>query len=334
MIDSVVRWPHRVRNVVVSVIISLLFMTASSKSAAYETDQFTERQQEVADSSYVMNRQINDVIGEIVLDWDIAKGPDRKAFVDAIYRKVGGRNWVDKIEKFAMFSPKIERIDAPRWDSIYGDLPFYRSRIIKFTGVSKTIRVGDTLIGTDKLGHFVSQGRKFYRRYLTHGSEAQAARRSAFTERGIFGSLLAGAYSNADLVANYEGHRFYRSLFEDDVVAGKESILVWGEFGWNIQREFDWNDHVNDYWDEALNVSDYDALLEGVMQQRFTEYCPDFWRNPSDYSVASEHVYRARYAHLQLRDTRSMRLDSLCLAFAEVSDAGDVVVANNETETQ
>ena len=38
-------------------------------------------------------------------------------------------------------------------------------------------------------------------------------RRSVTTERGVFGALTTGIYSNADLVANYEGYRFYRGLF-------------------------------------------------------------------------------------------------------------------------
>ena len=38
-----------------------------------------------------------------------------------------------------------------------------------------------------------------------------------FAERWIFGELTTGVFSNADLVANYEGWRFYQSLFKDNV---------------------------------------------------------------------------------------------------------------------
>ncbi len=61
----------------------------------------------------------------------------------------------------------------------------------------------------------------------------------------LFGAT--GSYSNADLVANYEGYRFYRSLFDDDVISGKTAILRWENNRWVIQREFDWADHVNEY---------------------------------------------------------------------------------------
>ena len=71
-------------------------------------------------------------------------------------------------------------------------------------------------------------------------SEQEAAERSAYTERAIFGQMTTGSYSNADLVANYEGHRFYRSLFEDNIVPGKPAILRWENDAWVIQRPYTW----------------------------------------------------------------------------------------------
>ena len=251
----------------------------SASASAYETDQLTNRSQDVADSTDVLNREVNFAIAAVLAEWD--EGQDRKQFAYRLYCQIGGANWVDQLEEFAMFSPEIDRIDAGRWDGgIHGDLAMRRSRIVYFTGVSKTIRLNGEHIGTDKIGHFISQGRKFYKRYLRDGDEVRAAERSAYTERAIFGKLLAGAYSNADLVANYEGYRFYRSLFEDDVVPGKPSILRWESSTWVMQRPFDWSDHVNEYWDEALNPSHYDALLYGRMLERFVEYCPQYWREP------------------------------------------------------
>ena len=216
---------------------------------AYETDQFSNRDTDIADSTDVLNRQMNRTIEEIVEEWD--RGHDEWAFVNQIYRKVGGRHWVDRIERWAMRSPDVEKMDTPRYGSIYAKHPIWATRTIALFGIGKTIRLNRQLIGTDKLGHFISQGRKFYRRFRRLGSEDEAALRSAFTEKAIFGVMTTGNYSNADLVANYEGHRFYRSLFENDIIEGKPAILRWEDDGWVIQREFDWADHVNEYWDEA-----------------------------------------------------------------------------------
>ena len=290
--------------------LAVLALVASPAIPAYETDQHTGRSADIGDSTEVLNDKVNESIAEIAGDWN--EGRDQMAFVNEIYRKLGGRHWVDRIERWAMKSPDVDRIDVGRYDGIFADTPFWASRVAKVFGTGKTIRVNGQLIGSDKLGHFMSQGRKYYRRYLRYGSEQRAAEQSAFTERAIFGQLSNGIYSNADLVANYEGHRFFRSLFEDDIVPGKPAILRWDDGAWVVQRDFDWADHVNEYWDEALNVNHFDALLYKHMHETFVAMCPQYWERPDLYTIADEARLKAKYAHLQLRDTSELRLDSLC----------------------
>jgi len=277
---------------------------------AYETDQFTGRHADIADSTGILNRKVNDTIAGIVSGWD--KGHDEMAVVDAFYRELGGRHWVDRLERWAIKSPDVDRLDVGRYESIFAEQPLWAARVVKVFGTGKTIRVNEQLIGSDKIGHFISQGRKFYKRYHVFGSEEMAAERSAFTERAIFGQMSNGIYSNADLVANYEGHRFFRSLFEDGIIPGKPAILRWDDDGWVMQRNFDWADHVNEYWDEALNVNHYDAGLYRYMHETFVAMCPQYWERPDLYSIVDEDALKAKYAHLQLRDTSLLRLDSLC----------------------
>lgn len=234
------------------------------------------------------------------------------ALVNAIFRKLGSRLLVDRIEKWAIESPEVEKLKTGRFDSVYSSHPIWAVRVTKFFGVGQTIRVNNQLIGTDKLGHFVSQGRKYYRRFLRFDSEERAAVQSAYAEFLVFGQMSNGNFSNADLVANYEGHRFFRSLFEDDIVPGKPAILRWEDNGWIIQRPFDWADHVNEYWDEALNINHFDALLYKHMHKRFVSHCPQYWQSPSLYTVANEQPLKDRYAHLGMKENSVLRLDSLC----------------------
>jgi hypothetical protein len=282
----------------------------SPGATAYETDQFTNRHEPLADSTEILNRKVNNTIAGIVNEWQ--KDHDEMGFVDAVYREIGGLHWVDKLERWAIKSDEVEKLDTPRYDSVFSGIPIWAARVTFFFGVGKTIRVNDQLIGSDKIGHFLSQGRKFYKRYMHYGSEERAAEQSAYTERAIFGRMTTGSYSNADLVANYEGHRFYRSLFEDDIVPGKSAILRWEARGWVVQRKFDWADHVNEYWDEALNVNHYDALLYKHVHERLINFCPYYWEQPELYSIEDEAPLIERYAHLGLHSTRELRLDSLC----------------------
>lgn len=288
---------------------AMLFI-APQICGAYETDQFNNRLDPIEDATQLFNDKVNTAIEQIVADW---RGPEnQRKMVDNIFHTLGGHHWVDKIERWAMKAPEVQRLKTPRRDSIYSGHPFWATRVASLFGVGPTIKINHHLIGSDKLGHFFSQGRKFYRRYLKYESEQRAAERSAYTERAIFGQFTTGSYSNADLVANYEGYLFYRSLFEDNVIPGKPAILRWNGQGWDIQRPFDWADHINAYWDEALNISHYDRLLYKHMKKRLQSFCPEYHQQPALYQVEDEQQLRIKYQYLQLRDTSDLRLSRLC----------------------
>ena len=288
----------------------LLITWAPTYVGAYETDQFNNRQQAIKDSTSILNHEVTLAIASTITGWQGA--PDERKVVDGIYYKIGGKHWVDKLERFAMDSDEVEKLATPPHDSIYSGHPLYATRVAGLFGVGPTLKINHVLVGTDKLGHFLSQGRKFYRRWLKQQDESKAAEHSAYTERAIFGQMTTGSYSNADLVANYEGFRFYRSLFEDNVVPGKPAILAWEEDHWIMQRPFDWADHVNDYWDEALNINHYDVMLYTHMKTRLLSFCDSYFEHPELFVVHDEEALKYRYRNLQLRDTSELRLDQLC----------------------
>jgi hypothetical protein len=301
----------RARTTLYGVVVLLLCL-APPVARAYETDQFSNRLEPLEDSTELLDRRVNESIEKAARNLHGARSEQR--VVNAIYHDIGGHHWVDKIERWAMQSEAVDRNTPDRYDSIYQGHPLWATRVAALFGVGPTIKVNDTLIGSDKLGHFLSQGRKFWRRYQKYPDESQAAEQSAFTERALFGQMTTGVYSNADLVANFEGYRFYRSLFEDDIVPGKPAILRWQDDHWEIQRKFTWTDHVNAYWDEALNVNHFDALLYPHMKQRLLGFCDDYFVAPERYDISNEQSLRARYAALQLRDTSDLRLSNLCPA--------------------
>ena len=291
-------------------IVALLL--ASPLCGAYETDQLTNRLEPLEESMAAMDDKVNRSIEKAVSKW---RGPrnDRK-MVYKIYHDLGGLHWVDRIERWAWTSDEVDKLETPRFKSIYSGHPLWASRWVAPFGVGPTIKINGQMIGTDKLGHYFSQGMKFYLRYQKSQDVAKAAEQSAFTERALFGQPMTGSYSNADLVANYEGFRFYLSLFNDDVVPGKPAILRWQDDHWVIQRKFTWADHVNEYWDEALNINYYDGLLYPHMQERFETFCPDYFKAPEMYDIdkQQEKALKQRYEFLQLRDTSELRLSRIC----------------------
>ena len=272
----------------------------------YEIDPYTNRDVDIADSLTVLDAQVNDALDDIAASW--AGRNDEWRMVMAVYRQLGGLHWVDRLERWAINADAVEKIPTTRAQSVVREFPFHAARVAWLFGFGPTIRVNDVYIGTDKIGHFLSQGRKFYRRYRRSGDEARAARWSVVTETGLFGRLTTGVLSNADLIANYEGYRFYRSLFEDDVVPGKPAIFRWqegGDGGPVRQRPFTWADHVNAFWDEALNPNAYHPALLPYVKERLLRLCDDFARRPSRYETPKGLF--ERYRHVGLRDTSELQ---------------------------
>jgi len=277
---------------------------------AYETDQYTDRLEKLGDSTDILDREVNEALEKIAASWH--NGDKRGRFATQVYQELGGRHWVDKLERFAIRSPEVERIERDKETSIYGGLPFWSTRVVFIVGVGKTIKLNDTLVGTDKLGHFLSQGWKYHKRHLRGKTEERVVQLGVRNEKGIFGAASTGVFSNADLVANYEGYLFYRSLFEDDLVAGKPAIIHFVGDRAVVQRPFDWRDHINEYWDEALNPNRYSPSLGKHVARNLEHLCADFERDPAAFIPRTNPTLERRYAHLGLRDASDFRLDQVC----------------------
>ena len=302
---------------VVPVLLILLIMTEALLPAellAYETDQFLNRTQAVEDSLAVMDRQVNQAIADI-LARDFPPR-SRRAMARAIYWRVGGIYWADKIERWAASSPEVDRYEQTRHHRIYRGMPIWATRVNFLFGIGRSFRINDVMVGSDKLGHFFSQGYKYFRRQLRGESRERILAKGRFAERWIFGQFTTGVYSNADLVANYEGWMFYRSLFEDDIVPGKPAILVFDASArrFRQQRPYTWADHINDYWDEALNPSYNVDSLDWRLRQRISELCPEYRAHPSYYKVQDDAVLWRRYQDLGLKDSRDNRVSAVCAA--------------------
>jgi hypothetical protein len=299
----------------------LLASAWSSAVRSYETDQYSNRGAAIRDARPELDELVNRTLAEIAGDW--RGGADRYRFAHRVYRRLGGHHWVDRIERWAMKSPRVDKLPQSRYRSVYRGAPVYASRVNFFFGIGRTIRIDRTLLGTDKLGHFFSQGLKYYRRRLQGMPEESVLRRGAFSERWIFGQATTSVYSNADLVANFEGYRFYRSLFEDGVVEGKPAIVAFRDGRAVVQRPFDWRDYVNDYWDEALHPSHLSPGLQRYFARVLPRFCDDYRGGPGKLALESTPALEARYRQLGLRAAPENRLDRVCAP----RRAGDRVAA-------
>ena len=279
-------------------------LMAAATAVATETDPYTYRHMELADSLEILDAKVNDALDRVAASWD--RGENEWAFVNAVFGKLGSIHWVDPLERWAMEAPEVDKLPTTRRDVVFAKVPLLRAQLARI-GLARTINVNGVYIGTDKIGHFISQGRKFYARFRRHGTEERAARLTAAWEGLIWGRMMSGIYSNADLVANYEGYRFFRGLFHDGMVAGKEPMFRW-QSGRPIRlRSFTWADHVNPLWDEMLNPAAYVAGLIPYLQRRMLKLCDDFARRPERYRVEHFDALNERYGLLRMRHNEILR---------------------------
>lgn len=291
-------------------LLSLLLVLLAAESQGYETDQYLNRAHPVKDSLAAMDQRVNLALQRILH----SKRPPRtkKQVMFDIYFEIGGWYWADKIERWAMKSDAVEKYPQRRYSSIYSGMPPWATRVSFVFGVGRSIRVNNVMIGSDKFGHFVSQGFKYFRRHLRGLSERRILKRGRFAERWIFGQFTTGVFSNADLVANYEGYLFYQSLFTDNIIPGKPAILVWRDGRYHQQRPFTWADHINPYWDEALNPSYNVRSLDKRLRKRIKALCPAYWAAPEHYAIPGDAALWARYEHIGMKDARQNRFGAIC----------------------
>lgn len=186
-------------------------------------------------------------------------------------------------------------------DSIYRDIDYLEGFSLNLKELSDVASINGHVVGLDKLGHFFAEGWRYFE--ISHeedGSLPEAMDWGRGKEEGLFGTTTTGIFSYADLVANFNGWRFWNRVLleEGDPLKGpierffdrsyvscdiqmiesiKQLKLV---RAWAINREFDLRDYIDAAWDEGINCNGYaDPFIEEKVKGRMTEidahyHCP------------------------------------------------------------
>ena len=140
-------------------------------------------------------------------------------------------------------------------------------------------------------------------------------------EAGKFGYTTTGIFSYADLVANFNGWRFWNKVLlkEDDPLKGFFANLFNQPYvtcdiqffssiknnkivkAWEYNTKFDLSDYIDGAWDEGNNCNDYeDAEIEEKVTTRVKQVDPDFtYPACPEYCLAAQEKYGS-YASLVL----------------------------------
>ena len=183
-------------------------------------------------------------------------------------------------------------------DSIYRDINYIEGFSLNLKELSDVVNINGHLVGLDKMGHFFAEGWQYFEltQYDNHTIE-QALEWGKEQEAGKFGYSTTGIFSFADLVANFNGWRFWNKVLlkeKDplkDVIANffnrpylscnvqiiasiKHRKIV---KAWQYNARFDLSDYIDGTWDEGNNCNSYgDPIIEEKVRLRIKDVGPGF----------------------------------------------------------
>ena len=265
----------------------LLLVSLASPIRAAEIDSLTGRTAVLADSSDALERRLDAALEAGVLRANQAsEGCDEEALYRELRSALATPFIGHVIAEALNHDETLDRRRVLRADSIYRDLDLLDNVSVHWKDLSAVVRVGDVLIGVDKLGHFFVEGWKYFEIAQLESEGVPAAMEwGERAERTYFGLLTTGVHSYADLVANFEGMRFWGRVLgrADDpldlgwrsrrpyVTCGRRFWLA-GERRWGLARGLDLSDYLTPVWDEAVNCCSYrNQRIEALVRARIDE---------------------------------------------------------------
>ena len=183
-------------------------------------------------------------------------------------------------------------------DSIYRDIDYIEGFSLNLKELSDVVNINDFLIGLDKMGHFFAEGWQYFEltQYEKHTID-QVLEWGKQQEAGKFGYSTTGIFSFADLVANFNGWRFWNKVLlkEDDPLKGVIANFFNRPYisceiqiiasiknrkivkAWEYNTRFDLSDYIDGTWDEGNNCNSYqNPMIEQKVISRIKNVAPDF----------------------------------------------------------
>jgi hypothetical protein len=296
------------------IIILIIFSACTSPALCAEIDSITPRGITLEDSLKPLNAEINkrlqigvenanswhlsfsNAAGESYCNEEILYKELRKSIFGALTASWGLKGYSLDKQLRALLADRSYSL--PLNDSIYRDISYIEGISLNVKELSDIVNIDGNLIGLDKIGHFFAEGWKYFE--LTNEKEQtlqQAIHWGRDQEEGAFGYTTTGIFSYADLVANFNGWRFWNRVLpgRDDPLKSKLANLFTTSYtgcslqildsirskklirAWTVKKKFNLMDYLDGAWDEGNNcVSFKDPIIEEKVMSRVKNIAPEF----------------------------------------------------------
>jgi hypothetical protein len=183
-------------------------------------------------------------------------------------------------------------------DSIYRDIDYMEGFSLNLKELSDIVDIDGHRTGLDKLGHFFAEGWRYFE--MTRFDDRTIEQALAWgrqKEAGLYGYSTTGIFSYADLVANFNGWRFWNKVLleQDDPLKGVIANFFNRPYvackiqlvdsiryrkiikAWEYNTRFDLSDYIDGAWDEGNNCNSYaDPVIEQKVASRIADVDPAY----------------------------------------------------------
>ena len=230
---------------------------------ATEVDSFTNRYEPMEDSLGKLDDYINEELDIAVKmaneNIDCSKYPEvaEKSIYETLYQVTGGFLWA-RIENKVTETNYVEARQLSKANSIYRELDWINSFVLNLVELGAVINLDGKIIGSDKLGHFLGIGWKYFQvADLSSEGIIKAMELGHVSEKSFFGEMTTGVYSYADLASNYDGYIFWTDLLNSKKSPSVNPYLVCQKKKLVRVRDFSWSNYVTEAWDEGINCNKF-----------------------------------------------------------------------------
>ncbi len=266
-----------------AIIAAILLLPGAARAA--EADHFTVDEAQVADVTAEVNELANDGLARVIDELNASGSCDGGRESDELlYDRLTDIFSNHKKGQLvqAITGGSIPRTVIPLKSSVYSEWSIFNGFLLGRRGAGKSqlalfplVKIGDTVVGADKLEHMFGMGLRYYKKHYFEGRPlVSVLKNGIFREKTFLGGnmLATGVFSYADLSANFNGMRFWNHMLQrqDDVLgpqhnAGPYLFCRAGKWVKNEERPIDLRTYVDPTMQESMNCSKF--ATEGGLEK-------------------------------------------------------------------
>lgn len=265
-------------------ILTLIFLVLSCELVAGEADHYTDRDLHLDDISIELNQLANEYLLEGTKKLN-AEGSCNNSIEseEKLYKAMTtyfANHTKGLLVKEVLHKNYVTKRMIGLKDSVYGQWSIFNGYLMGKKSAANSplaltpmIRIGEHVVGTDKLEHMFGMGQIYFKRYHLKNKKLRRVLKQGIAREKTFlgGNVFAtGVFAYADLSANFNGMRFWNHMLQkrDDVLGSSHNIgpYIKCDAGkWEVIKEnpIDFRNYVDASMDESINCSKF-ATKKGL----------------------------------------------------------------------